>query len=396
MKDMPLVVHVLYGLARAGMERIVVSFINATTDRYRHAVIVVAEFGPLRAEIEGSVEACLSLDKKPGKDLPHYFRLWRALRKLKPDLVQTYNMGTLDMAPVVRAAGVRWLVHAEHGRDASDPEGKNRRHQRLRRWLEPLIARYVAVSPDLLAWLVDKVGISPAKALLIPNGIDLAPYRGARSGSRRRGELAAFAPAGTVLIGHVARLDKVKDQAGLLSAFKRLQEQSVRADCRLVIAGEGPERAELEARIAQLGLGESVRLLGNRSDVPELLAACDVFVLSSIAEGMPITLLEAMAAGLPVVATDVGGVASVVEAGVTGTLVPAGDPKALAGALAGYVNDEPLRRRHGDAGRARAFARFGLDTMTASYTALYDQLLGRRAPVLRPHVASGIPGRGGR
>jgi glycosyltransferase involved in cell wall biosynthesis len=139
-------------------------------------------------------------------------------------------------------------------------------------------------------------------------------------------------------------------------------------------------------------LTESVRLLGNRSDVPGLLAACDVFVLSSIAEGMPITVLEAMAAGLPVVVTDVGGMASVVQAGVNGALVPARNPDALAQALAEFATDETLRRRHGDAGRARALARFGLDKMVTAYTGLYDELLGARAHAVQRHVMSGVPG----
>jgi glycosyltransferase involved in cell wall biosynthesis len=112
-----------------------------------------------------------------------------------------------------------------------------------------------------------------------------------------------------------------------------------------------------------------------------LLAECDVFVLSSIAEGMPVTLMEAMASGLPVVATDVGGVASVVEDGVTGTLVPARDPRALANALETYVADESLRRRHGAAGHDRAVEHFSLDVMVASYVALYEALLGGKTDV---------------
>ncbi|MEO8777913.1 MAG: glycosyltransferase, partial [Rhodanobacter sp.] len=120
MNDKPLIVHVLYGLDTGGMERIIVSLINATCDRYRHAVVALTGFGVMRGEIEHAVTECLSLEKKPGKDWPCYFRLWRALRTLKPDLVQTYNVGTLDLAPVVRLAGIRRLVHAEHGRDATD------------------------------------------------------------------------------------------------------------------------------------------------------------------------------------------------------------------------------------------------------------------------------------
>jgi glycosyltransferase involved in cell wall biosynthesis len=117
-----------------------------------------------------------------------------------------------------------------------------------------------------------------------------------------------------------------------------------------------------------------------------------VFALSSVAEGMPITLLEAMAAGLPVVATDVGGVASMVEAGVTGTLVPAGDPHALAAALRAYVADEELRCRHGGAGRARVAAHFSLRAMVSAYVALYDELLGRQTDAVQPRVMSGLTG----
>jgi sugar transferase (PEP-CTERM/EpsH1 system associated) len=385
--DKPLIVHVLYRLDTGGMERIIVSLINASRDRYRHAVIALNGFGALRGEIEHAVTACLSLDKKPGKDWACHGRFWRALRHLKPDLVQTYNVGTLDLAPVVKLAGVRRLVHAEHGRDAADPQGKNLKYLRLRRWMAPFIDRYVAVAPDLRDWLTDHAGIRRAKVAYIANGIDAAAFDLPRGERRLLGD---FAPAGTVLIGHVARLDKVKDQAGLISAFKFLREETGQADCRLVIAGDGPQRSALEKQIAELGLAASVRLLGNRGDVAELMAECDVFALSSIAEGMPVTLLEAMAARLPVVATDVGGVALVVDAGVTGTLVPANDPRAMAGALRAYVTDAPLRRQHGEAGCARVAAQFSLNAMVASYAALYDGLLGRRASIETPRTMSGL------
>jgi sugar transferase (PEP-CTERM/EpsH1 system associated) len=387
-KDKPLIVHVLYRLDTGGMEHIIVSLIKATHDRYRHAVIALAGFGDLRNEIENVAIDCVSLGKKPGKDWCCYFRLWRALRTLEPDLVQTYNIGTLDLAPVVRLAGVRHLVHAEHGRDAEDPQGENPRHLWLRRWLAPLIDRYVAVSPDLRDWLIDRARIRQSKVLYIENGIDVSAFNLPRTIPRQR--LGHFAPAGTVLIGNVARLDKIKDQAGLISAFKLLHEKPGHADCRLVIAGEGPQRHALERQIAELDLVDTVRLLGNRDDVAELLAECDVFALSSIAEGLPLTLLEAMAAGLPVVATDVGGVALVVEAGVNGTLVPAEDPKAMAAALGAYVEDSDQRRRHGDAGRTRVSTRFDLSGMVAAYSTLYDKLLGASASAASPHSMSGL------
>jgi sugar transferase (PEP-CTERM/EpsH1 system associated) len=387
----PLIAHVLYRLDTGGMERIALSVINHTHDRYRHAIICLAGYGAFRDEIADASVPCLSLDKRPGKDPGCYFRLWRALRTLKPDLVQTYNIGALDAAPIIRLAGVRKTVHAEHGRDVTDPFGDNPKYLRLRRWMAPFIDRFIAVSPDLTRWLVERAAIRPNKVICIPNGIDVAAFSAARVSPRPRVLLGDFAPPGSVLIANVARLDKVKDQAGLLAAFKQLHEQAGQcAGCRLIIAGDGPEYAELQRRIEQLDLTQTVRLLGNRSDVADLLAECDVFVLPSIAEGMPVTLMEAMASGLPVVATDVGGVAAVVENGTTGTLVPPGDAQALAEALGAYVADESLRRRHGDAGRARVAVRFSMSAMLSRYTALYDTLLGRLAPAAPPHMAPGL------
>ncbi|HEX5352522.1 MAG TPA: TIGR03088 family PEP-CTERM/XrtA system glycosyltransferase [Rhodanobacteraceae bacterium] len=377
MNRKPLIAHVLYRLDTGGMERFVVTLINHTGDRYRHALICLTGFGVMRREIEGDDVTCLSLDKKPGKDWMCYFRLWRALRSLKPDLVHTYNVGTLDVAPVARLAGVRHVIHAERGRDVSDPHGENRRYRRLRRWLTPFIDRYVAVSRDLQAWLLNGVGIDPSKVACIPNGIDAAKFVASPVLKNTRPLLGDFAPSGTLLIGTISRLDAVKDQAGLIASFKLLCDSSPDADARLrlVIVGEGPERRRLEQQIAGLNLGGRVRLLGKREDVAALLAEWDLFVLSSVAEGMPNAVLEAMASGLPVVATNVGGIPEVVADGVTGTLVPARDPTALAEALRRYTDDAVLRSRHGLAGRQRMQEQFSLSAMLSDYNILYDELL---------------------
>ena len=392
MNHRPLIAHVLYRLDTGGMEQIAISVVNRTAGRYRHAIVSLTGFGAIRDRIEDATVPCLSLDKRPGKDWRCYFRLWSALRRLQPDLVQTYNIGALDAAPMARLAGVRWVVHAEHGRDAADPQGRDRKYRLMRRWLQPFIARYVAVSRDLQSWLADTVGISESRIVYIPNGIDVTKFDAARIRPEARLLLGDFAPDGAVVLANVARLDKVKDQACLITAFKLLREMTGvgHVDVRLVIAGDGPQRAELQQQIEQLGLAESARLLGNREDIPDLLAACDVFALSSIAEGMPVTLLEAMAASLPVVSTNVGGIASVVEDGKTGTLVPARDPHALANALAAYVADEDLRRRHGTAGHARAATQFRLRAMVSAYTALYDGLLDPQRGAARLHEAPGL------
>lgn len=378
MNDRPLIAHVLYRLDTGGMEHMLVTLINQTSQRYRHVVVCLEGYGALRDKIEPGDVMCVALGKKSGKDWRCYFRLWRALRNLKPDLVHTYNVGTVDVAPVARLAGVRRVVHAERGRDAADPRGESRKYRLLRRGLLPFIDRYLTVSSDLQNWLIEKVGIPSSRVVCIPNGIDVTAFAATTNGRGARPLLGSFAPPGTVLIGTVGRLDAVKDQAGLIAAFRVLCEAlpHERERLRLVLVGGGSQRAALESQIARDGLSAQVRLLGNRDDVATLLAEFDVFALSSIAEGMPGVLLEAMAFGLPVVATDVGGVSEVVVAGVTGTLVAASDPKALAAVLSNYVRDEKLRIQHGSAGRERVATRFSLQSMLSAYTELYDGLLG--------------------
>ncbi|MGH8182830.1 MAG: TIGR03088 family PEP-CTERM/XrtA system glycosyltransferase [Rhodanobacteraceae bacterium] len=397
MNDRPLIAHVLYRLHTGGMERMLVKLINHTSQRYRHAVICLEGYGGLRNQIESADVSCVALNKQPGKDWRCYFRLWRVLRDLKPDLVHSLNFGTLDAAPIAKLAGVRRVVHAERGRDASDPRGESRKYRRMRRWLLPFIDRYLAVSMDLQHWLTDAVGIPPSRVVCIPNGIDVKAFDPAARAYGMRPLLGSFAPPGTLWIGTVGRLDPVKDQAGLISAFSDLCEMlpDMRERLRLVVVGEGPQRHALESQIVRTGVSSQICLLGKRMDVAALLAEFDVFALSSIAEGMPGVVLEAMASGLPVVATAVGGVGEVVSAGVTGTLVPPGDPKALATALAGYVRDAALRTRQGKAGRERVEVCFSLQKMLSAYTALYDDLLGRPVHVTRPHVTSGLAERGG-
>lgn len=393
MNRKPLIAHVLYRLDTGGMERFMVTLVNRTGERYGHALVCLTGFGAMRREIEGDDVPCLALGKKPGKDWLCYLRLWRALRALKPDVVQSYNFGTLDIAPVARLAGVRCVVHAERGRDASDPHGKNRRYRRLRRWMAPFLARYLAVSRDLERWLLDEVGIDPSKVTCIANGIDASRFKPVPERERQRPLLGDFAPSDTLLIGTIGRLDAVKDQAGLITAFKLLRDSSPDsgARLRLVIVGDGPERQRLEQQIAGLDLGDQVRLLGNREDVAALLAEWDLFVLSSVAEGMPNAVLEAMASGLPVVATRVGGVPEVVADGVTGALVPARDPEALAEALRKYTDDAVLRSRHGAAGRKRMESRFSLSAMLSAYEALYDELLaGGRQKQSAARVQAGL------
>jgi sugar transferase (PEP-CTERM/EpsH1 system associated) len=289
--------------------------------------------------------------------------------------VHSRNWAAFDAVLGARVAGVPVVVHGEHGREIGDPHGVNRRRNRIRRVLSPLVRRFVAVSDDLRTWLIETVRVPARKVTTIRNGVDVERFgRHDRAAARR----ALGLDDHWVVTGTVGRLDPIKGQRGLIQAFATVAARC--REARLVVAGDGPCRGELEGTVAALGLGDRVQLLGARRDVPVVLAALDVFVLPSIGEGMSNTVLEAMASGLPVVATRVGGNPELVEPGVNGCLVPAGDERALAEAIAMYGDDAHLRTLHGKASRDRAAGRFELGRMCSSYENLYAECLTRRGP----------------
>ena len=366
------VIHVLHSLAIGGTENGVVNLVQALSGEFRHTLIAMTDGGPLAARLPAGV-AVQMLGKRPGNDVGALLRLAALLRRLAPGIVHSRNWGALDAVPAARLARVPVVIHGEHGREASDPHGLNPKRRRLRRVLGPLVDRFVAVSDDLRRWLVNGVGLAAPKVVTIHNGVDTGRFSG---DGREAGRAALGAPPGAVVVGTVGRLDPVKDQAGLLEAFA--QAHPGHPGAWLVVVGEGPCRTELMALAATLGIGPRVRFLGERTDVPLLLKGMDLFVLPSIAEGISNTILEAMATGLPVIATRVGGNPELVEDGITGALVPAQDRAALAGVLAAYLRDSGRRAAHGAAGRRRATGHFDLGRMATDYRQLYLDLARRK------------------
>jgi glycosyltransferase involved in cell wall biosynthesis len=230
------------------------------------------------------------------------------------------------------------------------------------------VHRYLAVSRHVRDRLAAAIGLPERKLRVVPNGIDPAPFtRPADPALRTR--LAGTPDRPLVLTA--ARLTPQKAIDVLLSAAVLVPEAV------FVIAGDGPERAALEARAKALGVAQRVRLLGARGDVAELLAACDLFVLPSLFEGLPLSVLEAMAAAKPVVATRIGGTVEAVVDGETGILVPPGDAGALAAAIRTFLTDPERARRSGEAGRARLRDRFTAAAMIDGVTAAYEELLDR-------------------
>jgi len=378
MNQPPLIVHLTYVLDFGGLETLIVETINRMpADRYRHAVVCLTKYTDFVKKITRPGVEVIALDKPPGLALSTHAHLFKVLRRLRPAILHTYNLAAIEYAATAMLAGVPVRVHAEHGRDARDPEGRNPKHNLLRRLLVPVVDCYVPVSLDLQQWLRTVVKIPESKNLLIDNGVDTVRFApGAQTA----------APAGSpdwrdcFVIGTVGRIQDVKDHATLVTAFAMLRDRlpALRDRLRLAIVGEGPLRLALAQQLAQAGLGDVVWLPGARNDIAAIMQHFDVFALSSIAEGTPVTLLEAMACELPVVSTRVGGIPDLVPEGAAGALVPAKDAGALADALAVYARSPELAKRHGAAARQRIEQRYSIDTMLAAYLGLYDGLLGAK------------------
>ena len=365
----PLVVHLIYRLDIGGLETLLVDTINRMPpERYRHAIVCLTDYTDFAQRITRPGVELFALHKPPGQALGTHATLWRLLRRLRPAILHTYNLGCNEYAVTALAAGVPVRVHAEHGRDAGDPQGLNRKHNLLRRWVAPCIDRIVPVSRDLRDWLDNVVGIAPSRLQVIDNGVDTERFHPALPAESWSDQ------PGTFVIGSVGRLQDVKDQATLIDAFALLRAMLPDQDLRLVLVGDGPLRARLQARIDAAGLHDSALLAGARADVAPAMRGFSLFALSSIAEGTPVTMLEAMANGLPVVSTAVGGIPDLVQDNALGRLVPPSNPQALAEALAGYVRDPALARSHGAAGRAHVERRYSMRAMLDAYLALYDGL----------------------
>jgi sugar transferase (PEP-CTERM/EpsH1 system associated) len=370
----PLVVHLTYSLDVGGLETLLVDCINRMPpERYRHAVVCLTRYTDFAKRITQPGVELYALGKPPGLGLGTHLEFWKLMRRLRPAILHTYNLSALEYNFSGALAGIPVRIHAEHGRDASDPQGLNPKHNFLRRRLAPFIDCFIPVSEDLRRWLGETVRIPADKTLFIRNGVDTERF--AAAASLAAGQASPWGPD-DIVIGTVARIQDVKNHPGLVEAFARLRElaPSQRDRLRLSIVGDGPLMQAMREQVASLGLQDVVWLPGARADVAALLHGFSLFALPSLAEGTPVSMLEAMACGLPVVASKVGGIPEVVTDGVEGSLVPPRDTEALAQALAAYVRDPALRRQRGDAARARVEAAFSMRAMLAEYGKLYDRL----------------------
>jgi sugar transferase (PEP-CTERM/EpsH1 system associated) len=364
--------HIIFRLDFGGLENGLVNLLNNMPgESFNHQVICLESATEFRQRIRRADIPVFEMHKKPGKDLAVYGRVWRLLRKLRPDIVHTRNIPTLDMLPIARAAGIKRLVHSEHGLDFVEMQGNHKRYNQLRRLSRVFATQYITVSDELAAWLATDIGIPADRITAIHNGVDTSKF------SKRESAItdspAGFKSEGSLVVGTIGRSAKIKAQADLARAFILLLQRKPRYRdmLRLAIIGDGEERTAIMDQIREQGLSEICWLPGYRNDTDQVYNLFDLFVLPSLREGISNTILEAMASGLPVIATRVGGNPEIVTDGTTGTLVEPSRPEALADAIESYVEDPQKLARHGQAGLDQAQTRFSLDAMVRQYSSVY-------------------------
>lgn len=367
------VMHVVYTLQPGGMEFGVIKLVNGL-DRGCVASSICSTT-PASAEMKTRVPEdvpVFELQRRPGSDLGLVRDLHRLFRRERPDIVHTHAWGTLLEGLIAsRLARVPMVVHGEHG--TLQLRSYQRRIQRLA-WGR--VDQVVSVSRILATRMAEATGFPVSRIRSIPNGVDLARFRRV---PRELARQALALPLDTIVIGTAGRLVPVKDHVNLIEALAVARAHGLAFTA--VVAGDGPLRAELQTLTAACGLTDHVRFLGHRSDIETVYPAFDVFTLSSRSEGMSNTILEAMASGLPVVATAVGGAEELIDDGRTGLLVPAHDAAALALALTRLASDPALRLQMGTAGQQRAEREFSLEGMVRNYERFYVELAGNSAVV---------------
>lgn len=360
--------HVVENLNRGGLERVVIDLAKAQAAAGHDCqVVCLYEAGFLARELDDAGVRVIACDKRDGADLRATRRMRRAFTSQRTEVLHSHN-GIAHYYAIVAALGlgVRRVVNTRHGLGGDNPRSR-------REWLFRQAMRRtdvaVAVSGSAGRRLVELGSAPEPKLRIIPNGIHAGPFRERCDAARDRLAASLGLAPGTPLVGFVGRLNWAKDLETLVAAFAQVHARDDRA--ALVLAGEGEERAAVEAAIHRAGIRHRVFLLGDRSDVPDLLPAFSMFAMSSVSEGYSIALLEACACALPIVATAVGGNAEIVADGVNGRMVPPRDPEALAGAILQLLGDPPQAAAMGRAGRSWLLENATFEAMAARYQAVY-------------------------
>jgi sugar transferase (PEP-CTERM/EpsH1 system associated) len=368
------IMHVIDSLGVGGMERVVIDVVNGLDPAiFAQTVCCISRRGEASRFLRAGVD-CLDLGKGADADYLMPLRIARAIRQKGPEIIHTQSWSGVDAGIATLMMRDIRLVHSEHGRNLPYIHSEPVKRKIARRCLYHLADAVFAVSHEVRDYYCRETGFPVDRMRVIPNGIDLRRIEEVdRRGVRQELGIADD----DFVIGTIARLDETKDTLTLARAFAGLQQSRPDARLKLLVVGNGDKKVEIEQYFIERGLSHAVILTGVRHDVPRLLGAMNLFALSSLSEGMPITALEAMGASLPIVATNVGALPELVDEGVTGFLVEPKDDAALAGRMEQLYDNRAMAREFGMAGRRKAEREYGIDQMLQRYADLYLSVAGK-------------------
>jgi glycosyltransferase involved in cell wall biosynthesis len=371
MADQLTIAHAVLSLGAGGLEQVVLDLVRQAAKSGERAQVLCVE---CPGELAGQVASCggefICLEKGPGLKLGTIAAAKRALRQLKPDVVHAHQVGALlYVGPAAKSLGVP-VVHTEHGKHF----GPNRRSRWIGRIAGRYAAHFLAVSQDIANDLQTFRIVPKRKIGVVANGINLDRFARKQGSVDLRNSLGI--PADAPVVGTIGRLNEVKRQDLLLEAFAELRKRLPNA-C-LLLVGDGPAMAQLRELANRLQLTPNVRFAGYQAKPEQCLAAMDVFALTSRSEGMPLVVLEACAAGVPVVATQVGGLVEMITSGKNGLLVPFGNHASLVDSLHMVLSQPNLHERLRNGGRQWVESRYSVDRMAADYHRYYVHAIGAR------------------
>lgn len=360
------VLYVNYCLAMGGIETMIVGFIDALkgTNFVPHVAVFEAG-GVLDEVVEQKGAPLFDLKKKPGIDIGLFFRIAKVIKQQDIEVVHTNNFATWLYVTIACffMRNVR-VIHTEH----STVRGHKKRRYLAEKLISYITYQVVTVSEQVKTNMVELCHVAPSKISVITNGIDIDKFKLDQTVRKSIREKLNIEPS-CILFGTVGRAVPVKDQASMIKAFSKISPAEPVA--KLAIVGDGPCLGDLRKLVAELSLEDRVLLLGERHDIPDLLSAMDVYVVSSLSEGMSISMLEAMSSSLPVIATNVGGNPELVHQDQNGLLVEVGNPESIAQGMCFMRDHETERKAMAVLSREMVVKGFSNEAMMTRYKQLY-------------------------
>ena len=372
---------IMQSLRMGGLEELVVRLADAYKQRGHAPEVIAYEDGPLHERLR-SMKIPVHYFDKPDGYIPSFsLQLAELFRQRRFDVLHTHHFNPLIYTvPGAMMTGTS-LIHTMHSREHLPPE--RAKHRLMFAALASCSETITTVNEELKSFLAREFSMADNQVEVIRNGVDAQTFHGQYDKDAIRRELGLHDNA--PVIGIVARLEPEKDHSTLLAAMSMLHRPA-----HLLVIGDGTQRERLEQRARKVGLNDHVHFLGARSDIPQLLSALDVFVLSSTREGLPLALLEAMSSGIPAVVSDVGGMPKVVKESGGGGVFPAKTPHALASELNGLLRRPDLARHMGTQAQRWVQRAYGQDAMVEHYLDVYQRSLRAKFPARSMRFAGGL------